>query len=62
MKVLCKHCQLTCKKIGLVNCSKYSAIADKPQQLKAAINKAYKGGDYKKAEELTEELFRFNNG
>jgi len=62
MKVLCKHCQLTCKKIGLVNCDKYSAIADKPQQLKAAINMAYKEGDYKKAEELTEELFRFNNG
>jgi uncharacterized membrane protein (DUF106 family) len=46
----------------LVDCVKYSAIADKPQQLKAAINKAYKAGDYKKAEELTEELFRFNNG
>jgi hypothetical protein len=62
MKVLCKHCQLTCKKTGLVNCDKYSAIADKPQQLKTAINKAYKEDDYKKGEELTEELFRFNNG
>lgn len=46
MKALCKHCQLNCKKIGLVDCGKYSAKANKPEQLRIQINEAYKNQDY----------------
>lgn len=62
MKVLCKHCQLNCKKIGLVDCGKYSAKANKPEQLRTQINEAYKNQDYELARKLSEELFRSMHG
>lgn len=62
MKVLCKHCQSSCKKIGLVECDKYNAKSNRPEQLKYEINKAYKNKDYELAKNLSEELFRINHG
>jgi hypothetical protein len=62
MKVLCKHCQSSCKKIGLVECSSYNAKANRPQQLQIQINEAYKSHDYELARKLSEELFRLNHG
>lgn len=62
MKVLCIHCELSCKKSGLIECGKYSAKANKLENLKADINKAYKARDYELAEKLSEELFRMNHG
>lgn len=59
MKVLCNHCQLPCKRIGLVECSKYNAKANKPQQLQEQIKKAYSEGRYDKARELQSELDKF---
>lgn len=62
MKTLCRHCQSNCKKIGLVDCDKYNAKANRPEQLKDEINKAYKDHDYELAKKLSEELFRINHG
>jgi len=62
MKVLCKHCQNTCKQIGLIECDKYNAKANIPEQLKEAINKAYKERNFELAHKLSEELFIFQNG
>lgn len=62
MKVLCKHCQNTCKQIGLVECDKYNAKANRPEQLKLLINKAYKDRNFELAHKLSEELFIFQNG
>lgn len=62
MKVLCKHCQLNCKKIGLVDCDSYSAKANRPEQLRNQINEAYKNQDYELARKLSEELFRLMHG
>lgn len=62
MKVLCKHCANTCKRIGAVECSKYNAKANKPQQLQEQIKKAYSEGEYDKARELQAELDKFFYG
>ena len=62
MKVLCKHCQNTCKKIGVVTCNSYNAIANKPEQLKEEIRKAYQNKDYELGKKLEEELFRKQHG
>lgn len=60
MEIICKHCQESCKKIGLVKCEKNNPKANRPKQLE--INEAYKEGDYELAKRLTEELFRMNHG
>jgi hypothetical protein len=62
MKALCKHCQLNCKRTGLVDCNKYNAKANRPEQLKEEINNAYKVGNYELAKKLSEELFRKDHG
>jgi len=62
MKVLCRHCQSNCKKIGLVECDRYDAKANRPKQLEEQINIAYKNKDYELARKLSEELFRINHG
>lgn len=62
MKVICKHYQNSCKKIGAVECNKYNAKANKPEQLRKQINKAYKIMDIKTAIRLSDELFRKENG
>lgn len=62
MKVLCKHCQKTCKQIGIFKCDKYNAKSNRPEQLKDEINKAYKDRNYELAKNLSEELFRINHG
>lgn len=62
MKALCKHCQSSCKKIGLVECDRYNAKANRPQQLEKEINEAYKKQDYELAKKLSEQLFRKLNG
>ena len=62
MKVLCKHCQNTCKKIGVVNCDSYNAIANRPEQLKTEIRKAYQNKDYELGQRLENELFIREHG
>jgi len=62
VKVLCKHCQSLCKRIGLIDCDKYNAKANRPAQLQSEINEAYKKQDYELAKKLSEQLFRKLNG
>jgi len=62
MKVLCRHCQSSCKKIGLVECDKYNAKANRPAQLEKEINELFKQGKHNEAKKLSEELFRKLNG
>lgn len=62
MKVICKHCQNSCKKIGAVECDKYNAKSNNPEQLRLQINEAYKKGDAETANRLSDELFRKENG
>jgi hypothetical protein len=62
MKALCRHCQSSCKKIGLVECDSYNAKANRPAQLEKEISNAYKDGRYDEAKKLSEELFRKLNG
>jgi hypothetical protein len=62
MRILCKHCQSSCKKIGLVECESCNAKANRPAQLEKEINEAYKSGMYDEAKKLSEELFRKLNG
>jgi len=62
MKVLCRHCQNPCKKIGLIDCDKYNAKASRPQQLQSEINELFKQNKYEEARKLQEELFRLNHG
>jgi len=62
MKALCRHCQNSCKRIGLIDCDKYSAKANKPQQLQNEINELFKQNKYEEARKLQEELFRLNHG
>ena len=61
-KVLCRHCSLSCKKIGLVNCSLYNAKANRPEQFKAEIKLAYANNDQNKANALQKELYQFYYG
>lgn len=62
MRSNCKHCQLSCKTQGKINCDKYNAIANKPSQLPEQIREAFKNKYYDKAKQLQEELFRLNHG
>lgn len=62
MKVICKHCQNSCKKIGAVECDKYNAKSNKPEQIRKQINKAYKNMDAETDNKLGGELFRKENG
>lgn len=62
MKCLCRHCQNPCKKIGLIDCDKYNAKANRPQQLQNEINELFKQNKYEEARKLQEELFRLNHG
>jgi len=62
MKVLCRHCQLPCKRIGLVTCDRYNAKANRPEQLRIQINNLFKQNKYDEARKLQEELFRINHG
>jgi hypothetical protein len=61
-KTNCIHCQNTCKSIGKTECSKYNAIADRPNQLPTLIREAINKGDHKKVKELKEELDQFYYG
>lgn len=58
----CKHCQNTCRINGKNECSKYNAIADRPNQLPTLIREAINKGDHKKVKELQIELDQFNYG
>jgi hypothetical protein len=60
--IFCKHCQLPCKQQGKTECSKYNAIADRPNQLPVLIREAINKGDHKKVKELKEELDQFYYG
>lgn len=60
--IYCKHCQLSCKQHGKTECSKYNAIADRPNQLPVLIREAINKGNYKKVKELQTELDQFNYG
>lgn len=62
MKVLCRHCQNPCKRIGLIECDKYNAKANRPAQLQTEINELFKQNKYNEAHKLQEELFRLNHG
>lgn len=59
MKVLCRHCQNPCKRIGLVECDKYNAKANRPQQIEVEIKKAYASRDFELANKLRKELDAF---
>ena len=59
MKIICKHCQLSCK-VGIKDkCDKYSPLSNRPEQIKQEIKQAYINNDYKKAEQLRNELDYF---
>jgi len=55
--IICKHCQLSCKKGSLPKCDKYQSKANRPEQLKIEIREAFQKGDYEKGKKLQEELF-----
>lgn len=61
-KTNCKHCQSLCKQQGKTECSKYNAIADRPNQLPTLIREAINKGDHKKVKDLQTELDQFNYG
>jgi len=61
-KVLCKHCQNSCSKIGLINCSLHNAKSNRPQQLADEIKKAFKEDRYEDARLLQKELDGFLYG
>ena len=59
MKIICKHCQLSCK-VGIKDkCDRFHPIANRPEQIKQEIKQAYINNDYKKAEQLRNELDYF---
>ena len=58
----CRHCLKPCKNNGKTECSKYEAIAERPNQLPILIRKALNEGNYKEVEKLKEEQHRFNHG
>jgi hypothetical protein len=60
--IFCIHCQLPCKQQGKTECSKYNAIADRPNQLPVLIREAINKGEHKKVKELKEELDAFYYG
>ena len=61
--VLCKHCLLIkCKQIGLIECNKYTPIANKFENMKEEIKLAYANNDQNKANELQKELYQFYYG
>ena len=62
MKSNCKHCLKLCKNNALTECSKYEAIADRPNQLPILIRKALNDGNNELASKLQSELFAFNHG
>ena len=62
MKSNCKHCLLNCKDKSKTECSKYEAIADRPNQLPILIRKALNEGNHTLASKLQQELFSFNHG
>ena len=61
-KVLCRHCSLSCKKIGLIECNKYTPIANKFENMKEEIRLAYANNDQNKANALQKELYQFYYG
>ena len=58
----CRHCLKPCKSHGKTECSKYEAIADRPNQLPILIRKAFRDKDHELASKLQAELFSFNHG
>ena len=60
--VLCRHCSLKCKKIGLIECNKYTPIANKFENMKEEIRLAYANNNQNKANELQKELYQFYYG
>lgn len=60
--VLCRHCLLKCKQIGLIECNKYTPIANKFENMKAEIKLAYANNDQNKANALQKELNQFYYG
>ena len=56
MKVLCKHCTSSCKKIGQIECKDYLPIAGKYERLKKSIREAYKNGNYDLAKKIQKQI------
>ena len=62
MKIICEHCQLSCK-VGIKEkCNRYQPIANRPEQIKQEIKQAYIDNDHTKAEQLRNELDYFWHG
>jgi hypothetical protein len=58
----CIHCLLQCKVKGKTECDSYISKASRPEQLKLEIKEAFSAGDYNKAKDLQNELFRHYHG
>ena len=59
MKIICRHCSNSCK-VGIKDkCDRFQPIANRPEQIKQEIKQAYINNDYKKAEQLRNELDYF---
>lgn len=58
----CKHCIKKCKSIGKKDCLNYEAKANKPEQLKIDIKRAFALGFYEDAKKLQNELDQFYYG
>lgn len=62
MKIICKHCQLSCK-VGIKEkCDRYNPISNRPEQIKQEIKQAYIDQDHEKANKLINELDYFLYG
>lgn len=60
--IYCKHCSKSCKSLGVTECEKYEAKADRPNQLPKLINDAIVAGDLQKVKELQAEQDAFFYG
>jgi len=58
----CIHCQLSCKVRGKKECESYKPISGIPEQLQKEIKELFASGNYNKAKELQDQLFKFNYG
>ena len=61
-KINCRHCIKSCKQLGITECAKYEAIADRPNQLPKLINDAIAAGNLQKIKELQKERDAFYYG
>lgn len=61
-KINCRHCSKPCKLLGITECAKYEAKADRPARLPKLINDAIVSGNLQKVKELQDEQDSFNYG